>query len=143
MKQILIVLIAVIFCQNIAAAEKVPPSSYLNRAYVGLSYDKALRKNRPFLLIFASSKDVSTILKTVPLGKFIYNNFYHDFNFSILNTEKEANAKLAKLFKVEKLPALFIVDTKRMTYVTIKQEHYNNEDLETILNEFLVTRKYK
>ena len=30
-----------------------------------------------------------------------------------------------------------------MTYVTIKQKHYNNEDLETILNEFLVTRKYK
>ena len=143
MKQLILFVICLIIAQTSAFAENIPFSEYINKPYIGMSYNKALHSTRPFLLIFASNNNVNLIPQLLPIAQFVYNNYYHYYNFSILNVEKENNAHLANLYKVKTLPTAFIVDPKSKTFIKINPKHYNIKDLDYILNNYLIKKHYK
>lgn len=106
------VLVCITFCFSFPcfANNNINFFSYLNADYVGVSYQDALKSNKPFLLIFANPKDIFLIAKLVPVGREIYNKYNNNINFCILNFYKPANSENIKYYKVKSPPALFVVD---------------------------------
>lgn len=111
-------------------------NEYINKPYVGMEYYQALNQNLPFLLIFANPKNVVSIGKLAPIAQMVYNEFKGQYNFCIINTKIKKNDDIVSFFNPQKLPALYIIDTKAKTYTFIDKKYYKKRELREILTKF-------
>lgn len=108
-------------------------NSYLNKSQLGMPYWQALNQDLPFLLVFANSENLFSLVRLAPIGKMVYEEFKGKYNFCALNTKYEENQDFARLFNVEEEPALFIINTKAKTYTFVDKKYYNKRKLRKIL----------
>jgi hypothetical protein len=138
MKKFLISLI-ILFSINCAFAVDLPKdiNEYLNMPYIGLTYNQAMSQELPFLLIFASPRDLPSAIRFYSIGEMVYNEFKGQYNFCVVNTKiNNDTTSLEKIFNVEKEPAMFIIDTKERTYTLIDKKYYKKNELREILTRF-------
>lgn len=109
---------------------------YLNKPYIGMSYNEALNQKVPFLLIFANPNNLISVAKLAPIGEMVYNDFKGEYNFCIINTKIKENENLMDFFNPQKLPALYIIDTQEKTYTLIEKKYYTKKSINRILTEF-------
>ena len=110
---------------------------YLNKSYVGVSYEEGLNGDLPFLIAFANSNDIFSIMKFAPIGEMVYNEFNGKYNFCILNTKIKENKNFYNAFGLkEKPPVLLIINPHTQTFYQINKKYYNKDALRLILNEF-------
>ncbi len=140
MKKIFLILTIFILTQTCAYSDSLIFTNYLSRDYVGLEYQDAITRNKPFLLVFVSSKDIKSILKSLKIGQYIYKHYNSYFNFSILNTENSENAQLAKSYNAKEFPALFLVDPEKNSYIRIPKKYQTHNNLKRILDNYLETK---
>ncbi len=132
MKKILLLIFALFLIPQNCKAINI--NEYLNKPYLGIPYEQGLSQELPFILVFANSRDIFSIIKMAPIGEMIYEEFKGKYNFCILNTKIEENKELYNSFGIdEKLPVMLVIDTKNMTYYKINKKYYNKEDLKEIL----------
>lgn len=137
MKKIFIILILTLipcFAQSIELPENV--SEYLDKSYIGMSYNQALKQDIPFLLVFANANNLVSFAKLAPIGEMVYNEFKGQYNFCVINTKKKENRDLVKFFNPKKLPALYIIDTQEQTYTLIEKKYYKKREMREILTKF-------
>lgn len=132
----LFLLICLIFLLSHQQANSASISDYIDKPYAGMAYSVALKQDIPFLLIFAEPSNAIVLLRLIPLVNMVYNDYKGLYNFCIINTSIEENNELVKFFAPKKLPALYLIDTKNMTYTLIESKYYNKNDLNKILTEF-------
>lgn len=101
-----------------------------------MEYYQALNQNLPFLLIFANPKNIVAIGKLAPIAQMVYDEFKGQYNFCIINTKIKENDDIINFFNPQKLPALYIIDTKAKTYTFIDKKYYKKRELKEILNNF-------
>lgn len=145
MKKIFLSIILCLFISQTVKAFEIPSglpadisqqeiNSYLNKSQLGMPYWQALNQDLPFLLIFANSNHLFSLVRLAPIGQMVYEEFKGKYNFCILNTRYKENEDFAKLFNVEEEPALFIINTKTKTYTFVDKKYYNKRKLRNILN---------
>ncbi len=143
MKKIFLTLICIFIAQT-AIAIDMPAglpvdvsqeeiNSYLNKSQLGMPYWQALGQDIPFLLVFANSENIFSLVRLAPIGKMVYEEFKGKYNFCVLNTKYTENQDFAELFYVEEEPALFIINTKAKTYTFVDKKYYNKRKLRKIL----------
>ncbi len=147
MKKFILIFILILIPQTIKAFElpnilpdnisKNDLNSYLNKQSLGMPYWKALEQNIPFLLIFANSDNLFSLIKLAPIAQMVYDEYQNKYNFCILNTKYQENKDFAKLFDIYEIPALIIIDTKTKTYSYVEKKYYNQRKIRQILNYFL------
>lgn len=132
MKKILLLIFALFLIPQTCKAINI--NEYLNKPYLGIPYEQGLSQELPFIVVFANSRDIFSIIRMAPIGEMIYEEFKGKYNFCILNTKIEENKELYNSFGIdEKQPVMLVIDTKNMTYYKINKKHYNKEDLKEIL----------
>ncbi len=132
-KLLLLIFILLIFPNNCYALNI---KEYLNKPYIGVPYEQGITQNLPFILVFANSRDIFSVIKMAPIGEMIYDEFKGKYNFCILNTKIEENEKLYDAFGIdEKLPVMLVINPQTQTFYQINREYYNKRDLKEILNE--------
>lgn len=118
---------------------------YLNKPYIGISYEQGITQNLPFILVFANSRDVFSVIKMAPIGEMVYEEFKGKYNFCILNTKIKENKELFEAFGIdEKLPLMLVINPQTQTFYQINRKYYNKKDLKEILNEMhyqIITKK--
>ena len=120
-----------------------------NKHYVGMSYGKALKSERPLVLLFVDPRDIFSAFRFAPLGELLVSEFNHKYNITVMNMkyglkdlpQKTApefvfTKKLAEAFGVEQLPALVLVNTRERTYHAVPLEDCTREKLPQIMREF-------
>ena len=129
---------SLIFLPHFANCTEIPINinEYINKPYVGMEYYQALNQNLPFLLIFANPKNIVAIGKLAPIAQMVYDEFKGQYNFCIINTKIKENDDIINFFNPQKLPALYIIDTKAKTYTFIDKKYYKKRELKEILNNF-------
>ena len=132
----LFLLICLIFLLSHQQANSASISDYIDKPYAGMAYSVALKQDIPFLLIFAEPSNAIILHRLMPLVNMVYNDYKGLYNFCIINTSIEENNELVKFFAPKKLPALYLIDTKNMTYTLIESKYYNKNALNKILTEF-------
>ncbi len=136
MKKLLLILILLILPYKCYA---INVNDYLNKPYIGISYEKGLTQEIPFILVFANSKDVFSIMKLLPIGEMVYDEFKGKYNFCILNTKIQENEELFNAFKIdERLPVMVVINPKTQTFYQIDKKHFNKKDLRKILNQMYI-----
>ncbi len=134
MKKFLIIIFILFLSTNICFANGIKISEYLDKEYIGIPYEEALKKTKPLILVFADSRDFLSIIKMAPIAEMVYNNFNGKYNFCILNTKIKSNKKLFKAYGIdEKLPLLLVINTQTESYYLINSKYYNKTDLQEIL----------
>ena len=133
------ILLFILITQTICQAAKMPDNInvYLNKPYIGMSYEQALDKEIPFLLIFANPKDIYTAIRLAPIGEMVYEDFNGKYNFCIINIKKKENKNLIKFYSPQRYPALYIIDTQNKTYTNIEKRYFRKNALRKILTKFL------
>ncbi len=129
-------LICITFLFTCQQANSENISDYINKPYAGMAYSVALKQDIPFLLIFAEPSNAIVLFRLMPLVNMVYNNYKGLYNFCIINTSIEENNELVNYFAPKKLPALYLIDTKNMTYTLIESKYYNKNALNKILKGF-------
>ena len=129
-------LICITFLLTCQQANSENISDYINKPYAGMAYSVALKQDIPFLLIFAEPSNAIVLFRLMPLVNMVYNNYKGQYNFCIINTSIEENNELVNYFAPKKLPALYLIDTKNMTYTLIESKYYNKNALNKILKGF-------
>lgn len=136
MKKLLIIL-SLLFLPNMCQSVEIPKDFSIDIPYFSMSFDEAMNRDIPFLLVFATSKNPASIIRFLPLGEMIYKNFDKDFNFSIINTKfEEENGRIIEFFAPKTLPAVYIVDSKNSKYLYVDEKYYNTSDMKDILNKY-------
>ena len=136
MKKFLITLILLLMA-NSCFAYQIPRNFNIHKPYISMSFDMAMSREKPFLLVFASSKKPATFIRFIPIGKMVYLNFEKDFNFSLINVEfPNENGELLDFFQPETLPAVYIVDPMTSKFLYVDSQYYNSVDLKAILTEY-------
>ena len=131
------VVILLLFVTNPCFAYKIPKNFNIHQPYISMSFDTAMSREKPFLLVFASSKKPATFIRFIPIGKMVYLNFEKDFNFSLINVEfPKENGELLEFFQPETLPSVYIVDPIVGKFLYIDQQYYNSIDMKSILSEY-------
>ena len=132
-KLLLLIFIIFLLPQNCLALNI---KEYLDKPYLGISYEKGIKQTSPFILVFANSNDIFSIIKMAPIGEMIYDEFKGKYNFCILNTKINENQELYEAFGInEKLPIMLVINTKTQTFYQINKKYYNKKDLKNILSE--------
>lgn len=109
---------------------------YIDKPYVGMSYENALNSDLPFLLIIAKPDNAFMLTKFFPIAEMVYNDFKDEYNFCIINAKVKENDDLVYFFSPEKMPATYIIDTQNETYTYIDRKYYNKRDIKKILTKF-------
>ncbi len=137
MKKIFFILILIFtpcFAQSIELPENI--NEYLDKSYIGMPYNQALKQDIPFLLVFANANNLVSFAKLAPIGEMVYNEFKGQYNFCVINTKKKENRDLVEFFNPKKLPALYIIDTQEQTYTLIEKKYYKKREMREILTKF-------
>ncbi len=130
---LLIILIIFLLPQNCFALNI---KEYLNKPYLGISYEQGIKQTSPFILVFANSNDIFSIIKMAPIGEMIYDEFKGKYNFCILNTKIKEYQELYEAFGINgKLPIMLVINTKTQTFYQINRKYYNKKDLKNILSK--------
>ena len=112
-------------------------NEYLNKSYVGVSYEEGMNSNLPFLIAFANSNDIFSIMKFAPIGEMVYNEFNGKFNFCIINTKIKENKNFYKEFGLnEKPPVLLVINPITQIFYLINKKYYTKESLKLILDRY-------
>lgn len=135
MKKIIILLTISIFFAQFPKTYAFS-SKHLDKEYMGIPFEQAINNNKPTILVFVSPKDINTIAKIYPLGKFIYNEYKEDFNFTILNSDKQINNIWLRKFLPEKLPSMYIIDAEENYYIHIDEKYYKKRLIKRILDNY-------
>lgn len=137
MKKFLLTLTLLLIQQSVISAE-IPQNidEYLTKSYIGMSYSQALNQKQPFLLVFANPNDLMSIARLSSVGEMVYNEFKDEYNFCLINAKTKENKALMKAFEVQKLPALYIIDTQTKTYIFVDKKYYKKRELRNILTTF-------
>ena len=147
MKKILITLF-ILLISNSCFALQIPKDfdleAFLNKPYYGKSFEQAMSKQKPFLLIMGNTKYAHTMVRFIPVGEMVDKEFGHDFNFCIINTKMPENNELVEYFQPPnpKLPALYIVDTKQSKYVYIDKKYYTKRGIRKVLKKYLASELF-
>ncbi len=139
MKKTFFTLILLLSISGFASAVQMPVNidEYLNRPYVGMPYYQALNQKTPFLLIFANPDDLISMIKLSNIGKMVYDEYSDDFNFCIINTNIKENDTLLEYFNPKRLPALYIINTEKMTYRYVEKKYYKKHEMRKLLNLYI------
>lgn len=134
MKKLLLSIFILLFLPQSCFALNI--GEYLNKPYIGIPYEYGISQTLPFILVFANSRDIFSIVKMAPIGEMIYEEFKGKYNFCILNTVIKENKELYEAFGLdEKLPVLIIINPQTQTFYQVNKKYYNKKDLKEILNE--------
>lgn len=109
---------------------------YVDKPYYGTPYEEALKKELPFLLIFAKPSNIVVLAKLFPIIEMVYDEFQGQYNYCIINAKINDNEDLVKFYAPKKYPALYIIDTQNRTYTLIEKKYYNKRDIKEILTRF-------
>ena len=133
----LILILILLFISNSCFSYQIPKNFNIHKPYISMSFDTAMSREKPFLLVFASSKKPATFVRFIPIGKMVYLNFGKDFNFSLINVEfPNENGELLEFFQPETLPAVYIVDPMSSKFLYIDSQYYTSSSLKSILAEY-------
>lgn len=132
-KLLLIVLLLCIPLKTFA----VNIDEYLNKSYIGVSYEEGMNSNLPFLIVFANSNDVFKLMRFAPIGEMVYNEFNGKYNFCIVNTKYRENRDFYNAFGLqEKPPVMLIINPQTKSFYLINKKYYTKNALKPILDEF-------
>lgn len=130
----------IIFTANFAFGFEMPTGreilEYSKQPYIGMPFNEALKKDLPYILIFANPANVFMLSRLAPIAQMAYDEFKGQYNFCIVNTSVSENEILINYFKPEKLPALYLIDTKEKTFTLIERKYYNKKAIRKILTKF-------
>ena len=154
MRKIILIISTLILTSQLSTAAELPegiPSnliqydvkSYINKSQIGMPYWSALKQKTPFLLVFANSNNIFSLVKLAPIGQMVYEEFKGRYNFCILNTKFQENQDFSKLFNVKEEPALFIINTQEKTYTYIDKKYYNKKKIKQILEIYTQNTEQK
>lgn len=130
------ILLLILFSANCAFSEdKININEYLNKSYIGMTYNEAINQDIPFLLVFANPNDLISIVKLAGVGQMVYKDFKGQYNFCILNTKEKENKNLLNFFNPEYLPALYIINTQTRHYIFVNKKFYNKKSIKEILTD--------
>lgn len=137
MKKLFLILFLSLFISTPSFAYQIPKNFNIHKPYISMSFEDAMKKQLPFLLVFASSKKPATFIRFLPIGKMVYLNFAKDFNFSLINVEfPNENGELIEFFQPQTLPAVYIVDPMSLKFLYIDSQYYTSSSLKSILTEY-------
>lgn len=112
-------------------------NDYLDKSYIGVSYQDGLNSDLPFLIVFANSNDVFKLMKFASIGEMVYNEYNGKYNFCIINTKFKENRDFYNAFNLkEKPPVLIIINPYTKTFYLINKKYYNKEYLKQILDKY-------
>ncbi len=136
MKKFLLIATIILLSAQNSYAKDINVYKYIDKPYIGIPYEQGIQGKSPFILIFANSKNLFNIIKMIPIGEMIYEEFKGKYNFCILNTKIKENKELFEAFGInEKLPVLIVINPHTQTFYQIDKKYYNKKDLKIILEE--------
>ena len=109
---------------NTAKENNINLSEYINAPYLNTSFETAVQRRKPFLLIYANFRDLATVVTYLKSGYEIYNALGDNYEYVIINVNHPDNEKLLKRFKARALPYLYLADLKKNSIVPIKPSLY-------------------
>lgn len=136
----LILTLFLIFCFNIdVKAIDIPTDiqEYTKKPFLGMEYSYALRQNIPFLLIFADPNDVFSLLRLSKIGEMVYQEYKGEYNFCVVNANIKENEPLIEYYNPQKLPAVYIINTEKMTYRLVEKKYYSKNEMRKLLDSYI------
>ena len=142
MKKIILTLFILLMansCFALTLPKDFDLDEFLNRPYYGKSFEDAVNRQKPFLLVMGNTKYAHSMVRFVPIGEMVDKEFGQDFNFCIINTKMPENDELVQYFNPPnpKQPALYIVDTQKNMFVYVQKKYYNKYSLRKVLKKYL------
>lgn len=127
-KKFVIIPLSVIFCLFILA--------YIFRNPYTMSYDKALKENKPIVILFRSRTCLACI-NFAPLFKIISKKYSYKFNFVEEYIGFSIPIEKAKKFNIQWVPTLDIIDPIKKKSYTVEMEClFDQKCLEKTLEDY-------
>jgi len=119
----------------------IVPTQTVNLYQLDMSYDEALKQNKPVVLLFYTNW-CGACKRALPLVKEQREIFGKDFVFTSLNAEDTKYADTIKDYRLRCFPTVYIIDPKYDNRVHLEVSYLFNADaFSKELNRYIKIRK--
>lgn len=139
-KKILTIVLGLSILLNIALIFSLLNSGTKSN-YVGVTYEKAMKREKPVILVFIANW-CTFCQRLLPKLELIEKSYKNKFNIVVIDCEDQKNYELVREFSIKVYPTIFIVDPQKNTKVNFYAGYTENMlDFKLALDNYLLSRE--
>ena len=113
------------------------PSEYK----IGIDYNKAIKQDKPMLLLFYADW-CGFCIRFMPIYEKLYKQYKHKYNFVKVNVEDEKYADAVEKYGINAFPTVFMVNTKKDTHERLQNSDFGDmSKLKATMDQFYKDNK--